>query len=179
MPRIAPLETREQSSEIRIAFIQHKTIYNSRITNMKATLGHSPTAFKVYMQWYPLFEELKVILGDRLATLFAFRISEASDSQFYITYFRKKIIESGEHPDNILVSEKEQQLLALGAAIVSNSGHISDDIYAPIREQYSDEDIVVITAFAGIMIAGSIFNNVIDTEIDEHLIPYLTQQQTA
>ncbi len=179
MPRISPLETREQSSEIRIAFIQHKTIYNSPITNMKATLGHSPTAFKVYMQWYPLFEELKVIIGARLATLFAWSVSEASESPLCSTRFRKMIIESGEHTEDLTISESEQQLLSFGAAIAQRKGVVSDEVFQPIREQYSDEDIVVFTAFAGITIATNIFNNAIHTEMDEFLAPFVAHHQPA
>lgn len=179
MPRIAPLETNEQSTEIRIAFVQHKTVYNSRITNMKATLGHSPTAFNVYMQWYPLFEELKRLTGTRLATLFALSVSEASDCPLCSTYFRKSIIESGENPEDLVMTGDEQQLLNFGAAIAQQKGFVSDEIYEPVREKYSDEEIVVFTAFAGIMIATNIFNNVIHTEIDEYLTPYLPKHQTA
>lgn len=79
MPRIKLLAEDGYSSETRIAFIQHQTVYNSRITNMKATLGHSSTAFKAYMPWYPLFEEVKVLTGLRLATPFAWSISDAAD----------------------------------------------------------------------------------------------------
>ena len=175
MPRISPLEKKDYTTEIKIAFVQHETVYSSRITNMKATLGHSPTAFKVYMQWYPLFQEVDQILGHRLATLFAWSVSEAADCPLCSTYFRKTIIESGEHPEDLVLSETEQQLLAYGAAIAGNKGFVADEIYNPIREQYSDEEIVVFTAFAGIMIATNIFNNVIRTEIDEYLTPYLSQ----
>ncbi|TKT92618.1 carboxymuconolactone decarboxylase family protein [Dyadobacter frigoris] len=179
MPRIAPLETNEQSTEIKIAFIQHKTVYNTKITNMKATLGHSPTAFNVYMQWYPLFEELKRLTGTRLATLFAWSVSKASDCPLCSTYFRKAIIESGENPEALVITEDEQQLLTFGAAIAQQKGFVADEIYDPIREKYSDEEIVVFTAFAGIMIATNIFNNVIHTKIDEYLTPYLSKHQTA
>ena len=179
MPRISPLETREQSTEIKIAFIQHKTVYNSRITNIKATLGHSPVAFNVYMQWYPLFEEVKRLLGSRLATLSAWSVSEASDCPLCSAYFRKSIIESGENPEDLVVNDDEQQLLTFGAAIAQQKGFIPDDLFNPLRAKYSDEEIVVLTAFAGIMIATNIFNNVIHTEIDDYLTPYLSQHQTV
>lgn len=179
MPRISPLPRKDYSSEIKIAFIQHETVYNSRITNMKGTLGHSPVAFKVYMQWYPLFQEVKTILGPRLATLFAWSVSEASDCPLCSTYFRKEIIEAGEKPEELVLSESEQKLLSFGASIAENRGFVGDEIYGPVRERYSDEEIVVLTAFAGIMIATNIFNNVIHTEIDEYLTPYLSQHQTA
>jgi len=179
MARVAPLESKEQSTETKIAFIQHTTVYNTRITNMKATLGHSPTAFNVYMQWYPLFEEVKRFIGFRLATLFAWSVSEAADCPLCSTYLRKAIIESGENPEELTVSDDEQRLLTFGAAIAGQRGFVSDEIYDPIRDKYSDEEIVVLTAFAGIMIATNIFNNVIHTDIDEYLTPYLPKHQTA
>jgi alkylhydroperoxidase family enzyme len=179
MPRISPLETREQSTETQIAFIQHKTVYNSSLTNAKSTLGHSALAFKVYMQWYPLFEETKAILGARLATLFALSISEASQSDYSSAYFRKTIIDSGEDPEQLAVSDEEQTLLNFGTAIGENKGLVPDEIFKPIRKKYTNEEIVLFTAFAGIMIANNIFNNVIQTEIDEHLQPYTPQHQTV
>ncbi|MCE7040452.1 hypothetical protein [Dyadobacter sp. CY312] len=179
MPRISPLETREQSTETQIAFIQHKTIYNSRITNAKPTLGHSALAFKVYMQWYPLFEEAKTILGARLATHFALSISEASQSDYSSAYFRKTIIDSGEDPEQWVVSDQEQTLLNFGPAIGENKGFVPDEIFKPIRKKYSNEKIVLFTAFAEVMIANNIFNNVIQTQIDEHLQPCVLQHQTV
>lgn len=179
MPRIKPLETKDQSTEIRIAFIQHKTVYNTRIPNMKATLGHSPVAFNVYMQWYPLFEELKRNLGFRLATLFAWSVSEASDCPLCSTYFRKEIIESGENPDELAINEDEQLLLSFGAAIATQKGFVSDEIFEPVRKQYSDEQIVVFTAFAGMMVATNLFNNVIHTDLDEYLIPFQRAYHTV
>ena len=179
MPRIAPLDSNEQSTEIKIAFIQHKTVYNSKITNMKATLGHSPVAFSAYMQWYPLFEEVKRLLGLRLATLFALSVCEACDCGLYSIYFRKAMIESGQNPQQLVITQDEQRLLAFAATIAEQKGFVSDEIYEPIRGKYSDEEIVVFTAFAGMIIAIAIFNKVIHTDIDDDLIPYLPGYQTA
>src|SRR5215212_7057742 len=106
MPRIAPLIKENASDEIIKAYDQHTTSYNSRITNMKATLAHSPVAFKAYMEWYPLYNEIKKILGERLSPLFAWSISEAADCPLCSTYFRKIIIESGEDPAALQMNEE-------------------------------------------------------------------------
>jgi len=55
MPRISPLTTQATPTETRVAYSEHKTEYNGRITNMKATLAHSLVASKAYMQWYPCY----------------------------------------------------------------------------------------------------------------------------
>lgn len=179
MPRISPLITEATSAETRAVYNQHKTEYNSRITNMKATLGHSFIAFKAYMQWYPLYEEVKKILGPRLSPIFAWSISEASDCPLCSTYFRKIIIESGANPDKIVFSDSDQQVLSFGAMIAQNKGFVSNEVYQPIRERFPDKEIVVLTAFAGIMIATNIFNNVIHTDIDEYLIPYKSNKSNS
>ena len=169
MPRILPLNEDSASAEVLSAYQEHCTIYNGRITNMKATLGHSLVAFQAYMQWYPLYEEVKQILGSRLSPLFAWSISEAADCPLCSTYFRKNIIESGEDPEDLVLSEADQKILTFGAAIAQHKGHVPDEIFFAIQEKYSDNEIVILTAFAGIMIATNIFNNVIHTEIDNYL----------
>lgn len=57
----------------------HVKKYDARITNMKAMLVHSLPGFEVYMQWYSLYEEIKKLLGERLAYLCAWPISVASN----------------------------------------------------------------------------------------------------
>lgn len=148
MPRIEPLEEAITPTETRIAYNQHRVIYSARITNMKATLGHSYTAFQAYMQWYPLYEDVKGILGKRLSPLFAWSISEAADCPLCSTFFRKIIIESGENSETLQVNDEEQNILTFGAAIAKNKGYVPDEIFDPIRKRYSDKEIVVLTAFA-------------------------------
>lgn len=177
MPRIPPVNSKDISQEIRNAFNKHTTAYNSRITNMKATLGHSLVAFEVYMQWYPLYEEVKKITGERLAYLFAYSISFAADCPLCTMYFRKIIIDAGENPENFAVDEEEQNLLSFGSAIAKNQGFVNDELFNSLKKIYNDEQLVALIAFAGQMIATNIFNNVIDTEIDSYLSDYLPRKK--
>lgn len=177
MPRVLPRPEKTTPAEIAISYSQHKAIYNARITNMKATLGHSYHAFQAYMQWYPLYEDVKAVIGKRLSPIFAGSISEAAECPLCSTYFRKAIIESGEDPESLQLTEEDQQLLNFGAAIAKNKGFVPDEIFAPIRARFTDREIIVLTAFAGIMIATNIFNNVIETQIDDYLHPFLSQKQ--
>lgn len=176
LPRIPPLPEANASPETKQAYHHHKLNYHGRITNMKSTLGHSTIAFEAYMQWYPLYEEVKKILGERLSPQYAWSISEASDCPLCSTYFRKTIIEAGENPEHLILSEQDRQVLSFGAAIALNKGFVPDEIYQPIAKQYSEQAMVILIAFAGIMIATNIFNNVIHTEIDEYLYPFLSKQ---
>ena len=52
-------------------------------------------------------------------------------------------------------------------------------MYNTVGECYSKEDMVILIAFAGQMIATNIFNNVIGTDIDEYLAEYLPTFNTT
>ena len=181
MPRITPLPAENTTPDVQAAFDAHVTDYpGSRITNMKATLGRSLLAFQVYMQWYPLYEEVKKILCNRLAYLYAHAISEGSNCPLCTTFFRRIIIDNGERPEDLTLTNHEQAVINFGSAIAQNKGEIPDELYASIGEWYTDEQIVILVAFAGQMIATNVFNNVLEVNIDDYLYPYLplTHEQT-
>ena len=173
MPRIAPLSLADYTEAHKQAFEHHTASYRARITNMKATLAHSLTAFDVYMQWYPLYEEVKKITGERLASLYAYAISYAADCPLCTTYFRKIIIDSGEDPAQFEVDEDGQHLLSFGSAIAANKGLVPEELFQAVKKRYNDAEMVTLIAFAGQMIATNIFNNVVETDIDNYLADYL------
>ena len=172
MARIKPLTTEEISSDVKIAFERHVQEYGGRITNMKATLGHSLIAFEAYMQWYPLYSEVEKILGKRMASLYAHSISCAADCPLCSTFFRKIIIDSGETPEKLELSESENDILNFGSGIAKYKGNIADHLYNAVAVNFNESEMVILTSFAGIMIATNVFNNVIETEIDEYLSAY-------
>ena len=172
MARIEPPVTIEISPSVKVAFERHVQEYGGRITNMKATLGHSLIAFEAYMQWYPLYAEVEKILGNRMASLYAHSISCAADCPLCSTFFRKIIIDSGETPEKLELSETEKDVLNFGSGITKYKGNIADHLYHKVAINYKENEIVILAAFAGIMIATNVFNNVIETEIDEYLSAY-------
>jgi len=173
MARIEPISEKDVTHPLQQAFEKHVKDYNATITNMKATLGHSLLAFEVYMEWYPLYEEVEKILGKRLAYLFAYSISFASDCPLCSTFFRKIIMDAGEKPENLQLTSAEQKVLDFGSSIAKHRGHITDDVYNEAATQFEQKDMVVLIAFAGQMIATNIFSNVTETDIDEYLFDYL------
>ena len=172
MARIEPLTTKEISPSVKAAFERHVQEYGGRITNMKATLGRSLIAFEAYMQWYPLYTEVEKILGKRMAYLYAHSISCAADCPLCSTFFRKIIIDSGETPEKLELNQSEKDVLNFGSAITKHKGNIAGHLYNTVAAKYNKTEMVVLTAFAGIMIATNVFNNVIETEIDEYLSGY-------
>lgn len=173
MPRIQPVIQEQLSPAIQVAWARHSEQYGARITNMKATLSHSLLAFDVYMQWYPLYEQVEKILGKRLAYLYAYSISRGTGCALCSTYFRKIIIEAGENPEKLPLTASQQLVLDFGSSIARHQGHIADHLYNEVAKNYPEQEMVVLVAFAGLMVATTIFNNVIETEIDEYLTEYL------
>lgn len=173
MPRIDPIDQASAPVEIKAGFEHHVTTYvGSRITNMKATLGHDLLAFEVYMMWYPLYEQVKAIVGNRMAYLFAHAISEGSDCPLCSTFFRKIIIDNGERPEVLTLTEEEQALLSLGSSMAQNRGVIPDETYQRVAAGFSDREMVVLIAFAGQMIATNLFNNALEVKVDDYLFEY-------
>ena len=173
MARIAPVTESELQPSVLAAFERHVKEYNGRITNMKATLGYSLLSFEVYMQWYPLYEQVEKILGKRLAYLFAYSISKATDCPLCSTFFRKIIIDAGENPESLELPASQKDVVDFGCSIARYQGNISDHVYNAIADRFNKTDMVVLIAFAGQMIATNVFNNVIETDTDEYLNEYI------
>lgn len=173
MARIPPVTGGQLSPALQSAWDKHVKEYNSSIPNPGCTLGHSELAFEVYMQWYPLYDQVKRILGTRLAYLFAYSISKAADCSFCAALFRKTIIEAGENPENLSLTQSQKDLLDFGTGVVKYHGNINDYLYNAVAENYTKADMVTLVAFAGQMVAANIFNNVIEADIDDQLLEWL------
>ena len=52
---------------------------------------------------------------------------------------------------------------------------VDDELYGHLAGRYTDEQIVVLTAFGAIMLATNVFNDVLRVPLDAHLEPYRAQ----
>ncbi|RHX86454.1 hypothetical protein EHO98_16315 [Leptospira stimsonii] len=168
MSRI-PLTEYETSSQKVKKEYEYQIEKNGKITHMKRTLLHSLPSYKAYMEWYVLKDEIVPFLGERAFTIFAHSISAQTDCLICSTFFRRILIEWGESPDSLVLNETETLLVEFGRQIVTDSNAVSDSVYLQLRKKFDDEQIVLLTAFAGIMIATNIFNNVLKVDLDPYL----------
>jgi alkylhydroperoxidase family enzyme len=145
---------------------------HGRITNMKRTLLHSVPAFNAYMEWYTLRDLIVPFIGERALSLFSYTISNGNNCLICSLFFRKILVDSGEDPDNPNLSDVERLLMELGRQIAVDPHAITGDIYAGLKEKFTQEQIVLIVAFAGIMYATNLFNTVAKVPLDEVLYPY-------
>jgi len=174
MARIQPLTYDEAAPEARDEW-NRQVKAHSRMTNMKRTLARSPLALRVYMEWYPLRDEVAAFLGDRLTGLFAHAISTRNDCLICSTFFRRYFLDAGLDPDEAVLNEREQAVLAFGRQLATDANTVSDELYASLAEFLEPDQIVSLTAFGGQMIATNLFNNALRVDLDEYLESYRKQ----
>lgn len=171
MPHISQIDYETATAPVRAAH-DEEISRRGHVTNMKRTLMHSPPAYRAYMEWYTLREELAKVLPDRAFWLYSHAISSQSDCLICTLFFRRALIDAGFSPDEFEPTQEEQLLIDFGRAIVRDSNAVPEDIWARIRARYDEPTRVNLVAFAGLMIATNIFNNVVGVTADPELEPY-------
>ncbi len=172
MPRVSMVEY-EQCDAERKALYDGQIARHGRITNMKKTLLHSKLAFNVLMEWYPMRDEVAAFLGDFATNVFAYSVSEANSCLICSTFFRKILIDAGKNPDNLELTEKEAAVADYGRALALAPRHIEEEIFERLRAFLNEEQLVLLTAFGGMMIATNLINSALDVTPDNYLKDYM------
>ena len=174
-PLIPMTDYETASAEVRAEY-DDQIAKHGRITNMKRTLLHDVQAFKTYMDWYTLYDELRPTFGDRALSIFSHAISTGNDCLICGLFFRKILVDAGEDPEHLQLNETEALLRDFGVQITKNPHCIAPEIYAKLRESYTDRELVQLIAFAGIMYATNLFNTVAKVPLDDVLYSYINDQ---
>ena len=169
--RIPPLEYDDASTAARPLY-DEQIAHHGRMTNLKKTLGHHPPSLAVFMQWYTLREEVASYLGDRATTLLAHAISNGTGCLICGTFFRRILMDAGENPDELHLDERERLIVDFGRQVARDSHGVDETLFEKLRKDFTSQQIVAMTAFAGMMIATNVFNNVLRIELDEYLAMY-------
>jgi alkylhydroperoxidase family enzyme len=169
MPRIEPLEVyapdMEEAAHAHVAT-------GARMTNMKNTLAHDRVAFDALMTWYPLRDACAEFLGMRRTELFAHAISTGRGCLICSTFFRRILIDRGEDPDHLELDAEDELIVELGQVLADDPHAVSDELFARLRERYDERQVVVLIAFASLMIATNVVNDALDVPLDAYLEPY-------
>jgi len=172
MPLIPPIDIDTAAEDAQQAAEFHVREQGGSLTNMKRTLLHSPPAFLAYMEWYTLAKEIEPFIGKRGIYIFSHAISTQNDCLICSAFFRKILTDQGENPDELTLNEQEALLAAYGKLLASTPHAIPSDIHARLKAAFSDREIVLLTAFAGIMVATNLFNTALKVDLDEYLHGY-------
>lgn len=171
MARIPPLRDEELPESSRAVLDRH-IAEHGRATNMKRTLAHSSVALRVLLEWYALRGEVLPFLGERLTVLFAHAISSETDCLICSTFFRRLLIDSGENPDALALDPREKVVVEFGRQLARDPNAVGDELFAQLAGYFKPDQIVSLTAFAGLMIATNVFNNALRVDLDEYLWAY-------
>lgn len=101
----------------------------------------------------------------RAGDFFEYAISEENDCLVCSTYFRKLLKDNGIDFDNFQFTKKEELLISFGRALAKDPKNIPDEIYTELKEEFTEEEIVVITAMGVLMVANNYFNDILKIEV--------------
>lgn len=171
MARIPMVEYDKLSAEAKAEYT-NQIKKHGKITNMKKTLLNDVLSFKVLMEWYPLRDKAAEFLGDFGVNVFCHAISSHNNCLICSTFFRKLLKDEGKNPDKLMLDDRLQTLVDYGRACVNQPTIIPDVLFDKMKKHFSDKEIVILTAFAGMMIATNLINNALEVELDDYLTSY-------
>jgi len=145
---------------------------HGRITNMKKTLLHSLPAFHTLMEWYTLAEEVEKFLGKRAVNFYSYAISTQNSCLICSTFFSKILEDLDIDFDNFAFTEEESDIIEYGQYLVKDPGNIPDKLFDKLKMRYTEEQIVLLTAFGSMMVATNLINTALKVELDDILVPY-------
>lgn len=170
MARIGPVDVSTAPDDVKAEYAQVEK--DHAITNMKATLLHSPYASRAALEWYSLFSQVQPFLGKRLAILFCHAISLQNECILCTTFMRRELARSGEDPDNLVLDEREEAVVDYGRRLAADANSVTDVLFARLQKYFTPRQIVELTAFGGLMIVNNIFNSALKIDVDQNLDPF-------
>lgn len=138
------------------------------LTAEKRTLLHNAAAFNaVEAGSYALDDELQRLIGKCAADFFEYAISQTNGCLVCSIYFRNLLKKNGIDFDTFEFTEKEQILIDYGQAIAEDPKHVPQELFDKLKANFTEEEIVVITAMGVMMIANNYFNDILGVTPDK------------
>lgn len=163
MARIKPIDYNGASEEIKALHDEYAK--KIPMNNMKLTLLNNPVAFRVLNGFHDILAEAKVFLGELTANLFCYAISTENDCAVCSEIFRKFLDENGVDFDTLILTPEQHALISYGRNIADNPHEVYDEQMDELKDYFTDEQIVVITSLAAMMVASNTINTVFEVEL--------------
>ena len=145
MPRISEINPETAPEAIQKIIADHLADGHA-LTAEKRTLLHNAAAFNaVEAGSYALDDELQRLIGKRAADFYEYGIDF----------------------ENFAFTPKEEILIEYGQAIAEDPKHVPEELFAKLKANFTEEEIVVITAMGVMMIANNYFNDILDVTPDK------------
>ena len=171
MTWIAPLAPPEAEGPAQEIAAAHAAA-GGRMTNMKWTLARDPAALDALLSWYPLHDRVAPLLGERRTMLFCHAISAQNECLICSTFFRRLLIDGGEDPDALALDDLDALVTDYGRQLAVDPHGVSEALRARMSERFTEDQIVLLTAFGAIMIATNVVNDALQVPLDGYLEPY-------
>jgi alkylhydroperoxidase family enzyme len=178
MSRIAKVIYEETSPELQEIYRKVEEEHGV-VTNMKATLLHSPAALKAVLEWYELFDIVKPVIGERRAILFCDAISRENACTLCATFMNRAIIKGGENPQDLKLDEKDQVIIDYGKQLAADPNRVSPTLFNKLSAFLNSAQIVDLTVFGALMIVNNVFNSALQIDLDESLDAFKIQPEIA
>lgn len=169
MARIKLLELEETSGAERERY--QVLADANKVTNMKKGLLQDAATYDAFMGWYTSWNRLVEIISEREATVYAHAISTTNSCQLCSLFFISDLKALGINPADFEPTEREKLLTELGEQIVKDPTAVSDELFARLKKEWKDNELVAIVGFATQMIATNNFNSVFKIDVDQRLLP--------
>ena len=161
MPRITEIDIETAPQLVKDTVSEHLA-KGHRITSEKRTLLHNVPAFLALEESsYTLDAELQRLIGKRAADFYEYAISVQNDCLVCTAYFTNLLKKNGIDFDTFDFTEREKLLIEYGQTIAVNPKGVSDELFKRMKNEFSEEELVVITTMGVLMIANNNFNDIL------------------
>lgn len=138
-----------------------------QLTGEKRTLLHNGPSFNaVEGGSYAVAKELEKHIGRRAAIFFEFAVSEENDCIVCMTYYRNVLKKNNIDLATLEYTPREELLVEYGRAIGHNPKEIPDELFDRLKKEFTEEEIVIITAMGVMMTANNYFNDILRVRPD-------------
>lgn len=178
MARVPLIDPRDTTPELKSLY-EKTAAEHGVVTNMKATLLHSPAALHAVLEWYALFDRVKPVLGERRSILFCDAISRENRCELCATFMRRDLVQGGEDPEKLELDDFDRDVIAFGRQLAADPNRVSDALFARLSGRLSHAQIVDLTVFGALMIVNNVFNSALQVDLDVSLEGYRIQPEIA
>lgn len=167
MAFLVPLGDDELTPDAAAASRRFLASHPGPLSNLDRTLLGSASVFDAYSAWFDLRDDLVPFLGERAVTLFCFAISDAYPASYPTELFRRELELNGDDPVDPHVTEAEQLLIDWGRGLGAGAASVAPELTARVEQTFQPKLRLLLSSFAGFMVAVCTFTVVAGTSLEE------------
>jgi hypothetical protein len=165
MARISEIDPDNAPEEVKKAIADH-IASGHRITNVKRTmLHHLPSFMTLEVGSYDLDDDLQRLIGKLDGDIFEYAVSTENECLVCSVYFSRLLREEhGIDPATFEFNDRQKLLIEYARVIAHTPKAVSDELFARMKAEFTEEQIVAITTMGVMMTAMNYFNDILQIE---------------